>query len=160
MCGMKPVMTGFLFSTEKPHFHRGGGIQTRVHPYAGLHWRAGDCRPRGDPRWHCAPRWKPETINPLVAVDLVIDHSVTVDFYTRNDALFKNVDAEFVRSDERYAFLRWGQHAFDNFRVVPPARESAIKSISSIAQVVWTSDAGSRSFAYPDTLFGTDSRSC
>ena len=77
---------------------------------------------------------KPETINPLVPVDLVIDHSVTVDFYARNDALFKNVDVEFVRNDERYAFLRWGQHAFDNFRVVPPARESAIKSISSISR--------------------------
>jgi aconitate hydratase len=50
---------------------------------------------------------KPETINPLVPVDLVIDHSVTVDFYARNDAMFKNVDVEFVRNDERYAFLRW-----------------------------------------------------
>ena len=88
---------------------------------------------------------KPETINPLVPVDLVIDHSVTVDFYARNDALFKNVDVEFVRNDERYAFLRWGQHAFDNFRVgvstpltmsasCPPARESVIKSISSISR--------------------------
>jgi aconitate hydratase len=101
---------------------------------------------------------KPETINPLVPVDLVIDHSVTVDFYARNDALFKNVDVEFVRNDERYAFLRWGQHAFDNFRVVPPGTGICHQvNLEYLAQVVWTSDAGGRSFACPDTLFGTDS---
>jgi aconitate hydratase len=101
---------------------------------------------------------KPETINPLVPVDLVIDHSVTVDFYARHDALFKNVDVEFERNDERYAFLRWGQHAFDNFRVVPPGTGICHQvNLEYLAQVVWASDFGGRSFAYPDTLFGTDS---
>jgi aconitate hydratase len=63
---------------------------------------------------------KPEKVNPLVPVDLVIDHSVMVDFYARPDALQRNVEAEFERNGERYAFLRWGQEAFDGFHVVPP----------------------------------------
>jgi aconitate hydratase len=63
---------------------------------------------------------KPETVNPLMPVDLVIDHSVMVDFYARPDALQRNVEVEFERNGERYAFLRWDQEAFDNFRVVPP----------------------------------------
>ena len=101
---------------------------------------------------------KPETINPLVPVDLVIDHSVTVDFYARHDALFKNVDVEFGRNDERYSFLRWGQHAFDNFRVVPPGTGICHQvNLEYLAQVVWSSEVRGRSFAYPDSLFGTDS---
>jgi aconitate hydratase len=100
----------------------------------------------------------PDTINPLVPVDLVIDHSVTVDYYARHDALFKNVDVEFERNDERYAFLRWGQHAFDNFRVVPPGTGICHQvNLEYLAQVVWSSEVRGRSFAYPDTLFGTDS---
>jgi aconitate hydratase len=101
---------------------------------------------------------KPETVNPLVPVDLVIDHSVMVDFYARHDALLKNVDVEFERNGERYAFLRWGQQAFDNFRVVPPGTGICHQvNLEYLAQVVWTSQAGGQSFAYPDTLFGTDS---
>jgi aconitate hydratase len=101
---------------------------------------------------------KPETVNPLVPVDLVIDHSVMVDFYARPDALQRNVEVEFERNGERYAFLRWGQEAFDNFRVVPPGTGICHQvNLEYLAQSVWTSEANGKTFAYPDTLFGTDS---
>ncbi len=74
----------------------------------------------------------PKKINPLIPVDLVIDHSVQVDFFGTANALQKNVEIEFERNRERYEFLRWGQQAFNNFRVVPPNTESFIKSTSSI----------------------------
>jgi aconitate hydratase len=100
----------------------------------------------------------PEKVNPLVPVDLVIDHSVMVDFFARADALQKNVEVEFERNGERYAFLRWGQQAFDNFRVVPPGTGICHQvNLEHLAQTVWTSEAGGTTFAYPDTLFGTDS---
>ena len=101
---------------------------------------------------------KPEKVNPLVPVDLVIDHSVMVDFYARPDALQRNVEVEFERNGERYAFLRWGQEAFDNFRVVPPGTGICHQvNLEYLAQSVWTSEANGKTFAYPDTLFGTDS---
>ena len=100
----------------------------------------------------------PEKVNPLVPVDLVIDHSVMVDVYARPDALEKNVDIEFERNGERYEVLRWGQEAFDNFRVVPPGTGICHQvNLEYLAQGVWTSDNGGTTFAYPDTLYGTDS---
>ncbi|SMH54532.1 aconitate hydratase AcnA [Azospirillum agricola] len=101
----------------------------------------------------------PAKINPLVPVDLVIDHSVMVDFFGGKDAFQKNVDLEFERNLERYAFLRWGQKAFDNFRVVPPGTGICHQvNTEYLAQVVWTdSDPSGKPVAYPDTLVGTDS---
>ncbi|MBV8397407.1 MAG: aconitate hydratase AcnA [Acetobacteraceae bacterium] len=101
---------------------------------------------------------KPERVNPLVPVDLVIDHSVMVDVYATADALKRNVDIEFERNGERYTFLRWGQDAFDNFRVVPPGTGICHQvNLEYLGQAVWTSEAGGRTIAYPDTLYGTDS---
>jgi aconitate hydratase len=100
----------------------------------------------------------PEKVNPLVPVDLVIDHSVQVDVYARPDALQKNVDIEFERNAERYRFLRWGQEAFDNFRVVPPGTGICHQvNLEYLGQCVWTSTSNRTTFAYPDTLYGTDS---
>ncbi len=100
----------------------------------------------------------PQKVNPLVPVDLVIDHSVMVDVFARPDALAKNVDIEFERNGERYKFLRWGQEAFDNFRVVPPGTGICHQvNLEYLGQCVWTSTNGGTNFAYPDTLYGTDS---
>jgi aconitate hydratase len=100
----------------------------------------------------------PQKINPLSPVDLVIDHSVTVDNFGGADAFVKNVALEFDRNRERYAFLRWGQTAFDNFRVVPPGTGICHQvNLEYLAQVVWTAESNGRVVAYPDTLVGTDS---
>ncbi len=100
----------------------------------------------------------PQKVNPLVPVDLVIDHSVQVDVFARPDALQKNVDIEFERNAERYRFLRWGQDAFDNFRVVPPGTGICHQvNLEYLGQCVWTSADAGTNFAYPDTLYGTDS---
>jgi aconitate hydratase len=100
----------------------------------------------------------PQKVNPLVPVDLVIDHSVQVDVFARPDALQKNVDIEFERNAERYRFLRWGQDAFANFRVVPPGTGICHQvNLEYLGQCVWTSTDGGTTFAYPDTLYGTDS---
>jgi aconitate hydratase len=100
----------------------------------------------------------PSKINPLVPVDLVIDHSVMIDYYGTKDALEKNVNMEFDRNGERYAFLRWGAGAFDNFRVVPPGTGICHQvNLEYLAQVVWTRDDAGKEIAYPDTLVGTDS---
>ncbi len=104
----------------------------------------------------------PAKINPLVPVDLVIDHSVQVDFFGSSDALAKNVDVEFARNAERYAFLRWGQQAFRNFRVVPPAIGIVHQvNLEYLAGCVFLREAtggrGSHPVAVPDTLVGTDS---
>jgi aconitate hydratase len=100
----------------------------------------------------------PEKVNPLVPVDLVIDHSVMVDVFARPDALQKNVAIEFERNGERYRFLRWGQEAFANFRVVPPGTGICHQvNLEYLGQCVWTADADGATFAYPDTLYGTDS---
>jgi len=99
-------------------------------------------------------------INPLSPVDLVIDHSVTVDQYGSKEAFQANVAGEFVRNRERYSFLRWGQDAFDNFRVVPPGTGICHQvNLEYLAKVVWTSEGqgGNAPVAYPDTLVGTDS---
>ena len=101
---------------------------------------------------------KPQKVNPLVPVDLVIDHSVMVDVSATADSLQKNVDIEFERNGERYTFLRWGQTAFDNFRVVPPGTGICHQvNLEYLAQAVWTAEIGGKTFAYPDTLYGTDS---
>ncbi len=95
-----------------------------------------------------------EKINPLSPVDLVIDHSVMVDEYGTNNAFKDNVDIEMARNGERYEFLRWGQNAFNNFRVVPPGTGICHQvNLEYLAQTVWTDG----DVAYPDTLVGTDS---
>ncbi len=100
----------------------------------------------------------PEKINPLAPVDLVIDHSVMVDYFGGPDAFKKNVDREYERNGERYKFLKWGQGAFDNFRVVPPGTGICHQvNLEYLAQAVWTATANGETYAYPDTLVGTDS---
>ncbi len=100
----------------------------------------------------------PQKINPLVPVDLVIDHSVQVDFFASPDALARNAEIEFQRNRERYEFLHWGQRAFDNFRVVPPATGIVHQvNLEYLAQVVLASEEDGARIAYPDTLVGTDS---
>lgn len=100
----------------------------------------------------------PKRINPLVPVDLVIDHSVQVDFFANQDALVRNAELEFQRNRERYEFLRWGQKAFCNFRVVPPATGIVHQvNLEYLAQVVIAKESGGQSIAFPDTLVGTDS---
>jgi aconitate hydratase len=104
----------------------------------------------------------PQKINPLVPVDLVIDHSVMVDEFGSKKSFQKNVEIEFERNHERYAFLRWGQKAFKNFRVVPPGTGICHQvNLEYLAQTIWVQpDEGAkkgRPVAYPDTLVGTDS---
>ncbi len=103
----------------------------------------------------------PQKINPLVPVDLVIDHSVMVDAFGNKSAFQKNVDIEFERNHERYAFLRWGQKAFKNFRVVPPGTGICHQvNLEYLAQTIWVEEdenTKGRHVAYPDTLVGTDS---
>jgi aconitate hydratase len=100
----------------------------------------------------------PKKINPLSPVDLVIDHSVIVDYFGEPGAFEKNVKLEFERNNERYKFLKWGQSAFNNFRVVPPGTGICHQvNVEYLAKTVWTSQKGSENFAYPDTLVGTDS---
>ena len=98
-------------------------------------------------------------INPLVPVDLVIDHSVIVDAFGNADAFTKNVELEYSRNGERYLFLKWGQDAFANFRVVPPGTGICHQvNLEYLAQTVWTAVNGAgETLAYPDTLVGTDS---
>jgi aconitate hydratase len=100
----------------------------------------------------------PQKINPLIPVDLVIDHSVQVDSFGRADSLELNVDLEFARNRERYEFLRWGQKAFDNFRVVPPSVGIVHQvNLEFLAKGVFLRGEGSQRVAMPDTLVGTDS---
>jgi len=100
----------------------------------------------------------PNKINPLSAVDLVIDHSVMVDDYASKDSFKKNVEKEFSRNGERYSFLKWGQKAFDNFRVVPPGTGICHQvNLEYLSKVVWSSESEGNVYAYPDTLVGTDS---
>ena len=100
----------------------------------------------------------PEAINPQVPVDLVIDHSVMVDYFGGADSFKLNVEREYERNGERYEFLRWGQSAFDNFRVVPPGTGICHQvNLEYLAQTVWTKEDGSEIFAFPDTCVGTDS---
>jgi aconitate hydratase len=100
----------------------------------------------------------PRKVNPLVPVDLVIDHSVMVDVSGTANALQKNEDIEFERNGERYEFLRWGQEAFDNFRVVPPGTGICHQvNLEYLGQVVWTATDAGDTYAYPDSCYGTDS---
>ncbi len=100
----------------------------------------------------------PEEINPVIPVDLVIDHSVQVDFFASVDALQRNAEIEFVRNRERYEFLHWGQKSFDNFRVVPPATGIVHQvNLEYLAKVVLTREENGEMVAFPDTLVGTDS---
>lgn len=97
-------------------------------------------------------------INPLTPVDLVIDHSVTVDHYGTNKSFEENVKIEFERNKERYVFLKWGQGAFNNFRVVPPGTGICHQvNLEYLAKTVWTTKTADAEYAYPDTLVGTDS---
>src|SRR5438045_2445277 len=99
----------------------------------------------------------PRLINPLQPVDLVIDHSVQVDEYGSEAALLINADFEFQRNQERYAFLRWGQKALHNFRVVPPDTGIVHQiNLEYLAQGVSTEVVGKQTYAYPDSLVGTD----
>jgi aconitate hydratase len=105
-----------------------------------------------------AAGYDPKIINPLSPVDLVIDHSVMVDEFGTEDAFDANVEMEMQRNRERYRFLRWGQQAFDNFRVVPPGTGICHQvNLEYLAKAVWTKTEGGRTVAYPDTLVGTDS---
>ena len=100
----------------------------------------------------------PKRINPLNPVDLVIDHSVQVDEYGSAAALLINAEKEFERNRERYEFLRWGQQAFDNFRVVPPASGIVHQvNLEYLARVAWRGEMDGRAVVYPDSLVGTDS---
>jgi aconitate hydratase len=100
----------------------------------------------------------PEKINPLVPVDLVIDHSVIVDEFGTPMAFARNVELEYQRNEERYKFLKWGQQAFRNFRVVPPGTGICHQvNLEYLGQVVWTNDETGETVAYPDTCVGTDS---
>ena len=100
----------------------------------------------------------PNTINPLSAVDLVIDHSVQVDQSAKADSFEKNVDIEFQRNGERYSFLKWGQNAFNNFRIVPPGTGICHQvNLEYLSKVVWSEKYQDKDYLFPDTLVGTDS---
>ena len=100
----------------------------------------------------------PNTINPLSAVDLVIDHSVQVDQSAKSDSFNKNVEIEFDRNSERYSFLKWGQQAFNNFRIVPPGTGICHQvNLEYLSKVVWTENFNGEKYLFPDTLVGTDS---
>ena len=100
----------------------------------------------------------PKKINPLVPVDLIVDHSVQVDYYGTPDALTQNVAKEYERNAERYALLKWAQKSFDNFRVVPPNSGICHQvNLEHLGQVIMTEKDGKTVVAYPDTLVGTDS---
>ncbi len=100
----------------------------------------------------------PNTINPISSVDLVIDHSVQVDKFASDNSLKENVDIEFKRNAERYSFLKWGQQAFNNFRIVPPGTGICHQvNLEYLSKVVWTEKYEEQNYIFPDTLVGTDS---
>ena len=100
----------------------------------------------------------PSKVNPMSQVDLVIDHSVMGDYFASPKAFQKNVDMEFGRNAERYEFLKWGQQAFKNFRVIPPGTGICHQvNLEYLALVVWSREINEKNFLYPDTLVGTDS---
>src|SRR5439155_13838863 len=103
-------------------------------------------------------RRDPNKVNPLQPVELVIDHSVQVDYFAQADAFQLNAELEFSRNKERYAFLRWGQDAFHNFRVVPPDTGIVHQvNLEYLARVVMSADTPDGTVCFPDTLVGTDS---
>ncbi|HKS93967.1 MAG TPA: aconitase family protein, partial [Gammaproteobacteria bacterium] len=100
----------------------------------------------------------PEKINPLAPAELIIDHSVQVDFFASPDALARNAEMEFQRNQERYSFLKWGQQSFENFKVVPPDTGICHQvNLEYLARVVFEREVNGKLQAYPDTLVGTDS---
>tara|TARA_S200000501_G_scaffold58914_1_gene49292 strand:- start:2756 stop:5425 length:2670 start_codon:yes stop_codon:yes gene_type:complete len=100
----------------------------------------------------------PKSINPLSQVDLVIDHSVQVDKFAQKNSLEKNVEIEFKRNGERYSFLKWGQQAFDNFRIVPPGTGICHQvNLEYLSKVIWSENHEGNDYLFPDTLVGTDS---
>ena len=100
----------------------------------------------------------PKAINPQVPVDLVIDHSVMVDYFGHADSFEQNVEREYERNKERYEFLKWGQTAFENFRAVPPGTGICHQvNLEYLARTVWTKEENGETVAYPDTCVGTDS---
>jgi len=100
----------------------------------------------------------PQRINPQIPIDLIIDHSVMVDEFATPQAFAANVALEVKRNDERYRFLKWGATAFDNFRVVPPGTGICHQvNLEYLAKTVWQQQVGSKNYAFPDTLVGTDS---
>ena len=100
----------------------------------------------------------PNTINPISSVDLVIDHSVQVDKFASKNSLKENVDIEFDRNAERYSFLKWGQQAFNNFRIVPPGTGICHQvNLEYLSKVVWSEKYKDEDYIFPDTLVGTDS---
>ena len=100
----------------------------------------------------------PNKINPLSSVDLVIDHSVQVDKYSTLNSLKENVEIEFQRNAERYSFLKWGQQAFNNFRIVPPGTGICHQvNLEYLSKVVWMEKFDNKKYIFPDTLVGTDS---
>ncbi len=100
----------------------------------------------------------PQRINPQVPVDLVIDHSVMVDYFAHADSFEKNVEREYERNNERYTFLKWGAQAFENFRVVPPGTGICHQvNLEHLGQTVWTREEDGAVYAFPDTCVGTDS---
>lgn len=100
----------------------------------------------------------PQQVNPLASVDLVIDHSITIERFGYSAALQDNVDIEFQKNHERYSFLRWGQDVFDNFRVVPPGVGICHQvNLEFLAKIVWSKKSGEETLIFPDTVVGTDS---
>ena len=100
----------------------------------------------------------PEKINPNVPVDLIVDHSVQVDYYGSRDALEKNVQMEYQRNGERYSLLKWAKNNFHNFRVVPPNSGICHQvNLEYLARIITVQDDQGKNIAYPDTLVGTDS---
>ena len=132
-------------------------LPARARGDAGFHRRAGGGGPGRHARGRRPPGRRPED-QPLVPVDLVIDHSVQVDFFATADALHRNAEIEFQRNRERYEFLKWGQKAFSNFRVVPPMTGIVHQvNLEYLAEVVMTQEEDDRTVVFPDTLVGTDS---
>ena len=100
----------------------------------------------------------PNNINPLSQVDLVIDHSVQVDKFAEKNSIDQNVEIEFQRNNERYSFLKWGQQAFNNFRIVPPGTGICHQvNLEYLSKVVWSEKFDGKNYLFPDTLVGTDS---
>lgn len=125
---------------------------------AGFYRRSGGGGSGRDARSGAAVGGNVDQVNPLSPVDLVIDHSVTVDEFGDDNAFEDNVRIEMQRNHERYTFLRWGQKAFNRFRVVPPGTGICHQvNLEYLGQTVWHSDESGRRVAYPDTLVGTDS---
>lgn len=100
----------------------------------------------------------PSFVTPAIPADLVVDHSVMVDFQGSGDAAEKNIEVEFERNDGRYSFLRWAQKSFENFRVIPPGTGICHQvNVEALARTIWTAEEGGKSYAFPETLLGTDS---